>query len=504
MAATVTTPPVGTSTVVAPNGTTAVQNSSGGQTLTAPGVTLAPTTIAQPANPAAVMTPQDELNELNSNPSYGGGQYYGRVPNGVADLVNGGIVDPTQPSPYVTPSQSNVTPTVPYITDQTTPNGQSPANAGQPITEPGSDGSIASTIASSGVSRYTGSVAAPTAPDENAIRASALADAQNEIAGIQAQYAPLVQQAEDVGTENMGKTRAAEARGGLIGSDFGESDEGNTQNTTDANVQKVNDAMNTAISNAITKAQARGDTLVKAADDQYNTSESQYLDTLKTSQTDARADVASLAKGGIPLSSLTPDEYNTLLAQSGYDPGVFQAVYNANMPAAVQTKYTYEKLADGSFLPISVDPTTGQPVAGPPIVPPSDGQTYDQFTVAPDGTPLFINKTTGTATVANVAGTSKTNFSKPAAGTSGTKTAAETAADSVGSSWLKQQPDYSAAYLNAYNTDPVFHAAVNAAAAAAVKPKSTASTSTLGFLFDSESGVGSLSTSTSGSSAQTP
>ena len=290
-------------------------------------------------------------------------------------------------------------------------------------------------------------------------------------------YAPILKAAQDQGTINSGKQRALDARSGNLGDDFGNSADSVVVNNTNDAISKVNAQMNAAISAAMEKAQARGDQLVAAAQKTASTDSATYQKQLADNATAAKADIVALAKGGVPLESLDPTEKQTLMSQAGYtDPSLFTALYNANLPKAQQTKYTYEKLADGSFLPIGIDPQTGEPFAGTPIVPPDTGDTYDKFQVLPDGTPVFVNTKTGSATVAGVTGTSKTNFAKPKAGTSGNPTAAQAAATKLGTSWLKQQTSFTQSDMDKYNSDPVFAAWVNNQAKAPTSAKKTTTT----------------------------
>lgn len=458
---------------------------------TAPVVAPAPVTTAPAGAIAATLTPQQELDKINSDPTFAGGQYYGRTPNGVADLVNGGIVAPGANSAYQAPGSSTPAP-------PSGPAATIAASGVQRYTAPGTttaDPSITpATPQQIAGGTYTGSdgkeyysldstpVNTTLYPDVNAIRQSAMTDAQQEIEGIKNSFAPILKAAQDQGTINSGKQRAIDARSGNLGDDFGNSADNVVVNNTNDNIGKINDQMNAAISAAMTKANARADQLVQAAQTTASTDSAAYQKTLTANAAAAKDDIVQLAKGGVPLESLDPTEKQTLMQQAGYtDPSLFTALYNANLPKAQQTKYTYEKLADGSFLPIGIDPTSGEPFAGTPIVPPDTGDTYDKFQVLPDGTPVFVNTKTGAATVAgtngtSLSGTSKTNFSKPTAASSGKPTAAQQAATKLGTAWLKQQTGFSQSDMDKYTSDPVFAAWVNNQASASTKAKSTTTT----------------------------
>lgn len=455
---------------------------------TAPGIPGAAPVVAEanngglqsppPVSSPAVLTPAQELAAVASGQS-AGGQYYGATPNGIADLVNGGLVNPDgTPVPGSSTDATIATSGVQRYTQPST----TPSETGTDVSQ---DPAVLAAEAAYGAN-------GPTAPDVNAIRQQAMTDAQNEISGIQSSYAPLFAAQASANTISAGKTRAVTARTGVEGQDIGESEINADANAGSAKVSAINDKMNNAIAAAMQKALARGDTLAQQAQSTYDTQESSYLGTLKGAETTsisadsktaaaAKADLTSLAKAGIPLSSLTPEEYQTLVGQTGMDPSLFNAFYNANLPQNQQRKYTYVKNSDGSVTPVYVDPTTGQPVAETPIEPPGGATQYDKFQVLPDGTAVWINSKTGQAVVAgsngtNIAGANgQTNFAKSPTGSNGNPPAAQTPADKLGIAFLKQQTSFTAlsptdqqSYLDAYANDPVFHASVNAAAAKAV------------------------------------
>ncbi len=449
--------------------------------------------MAETATPTpTVLTPDQELAKIQSDPSFAGGQYYGRVPNGIADLVKGGLVGSASPAQGSGPAPGTTNPDG-TIASSTVRRYTGPVDsAGKPET---ADATTASARTAGGtytgidgksyyksdgtpVSTTNNPDGSPIAPDVNAIRQSALTDAQGQVDAIKTSAATEVAAAQEEGVNNLGKGRAIEARGGILGSDFGNAQQSRIQGNTDAKVAAINAKMNAAISAVLTHAQDRGDTLAQNAITEADKTSTTYLATLKANRDATRADVTALAKSGVPLSSLTNDEYNSLVQHTGYDAGVFNAVYNASLPQSQQRKYTYEKMADGSILPIYTDPVSGLPKAEAPLNVPktSGGGTFDGFMVAPDGTPIFYNKATGEAKVANVSGTTDTNFGKTPAPTPGTKpTATQVKADKIGTSWLKSQKGFTAADLEAYNSDPVFHEKVNNAAAAATKTPSSSS-----------------------------
>lgn len=76
-------------------------------------------------------------------------------------------------------------------------------------------------------------------------------------------------------------------------------------------------------------------------------------------QTEAREDMKSLAATGVALETLDDEEYGALFEQSGYDPVIFEAVYNESLPKAEQIDYKYFSVGGGKI--VRFDPAGGEP-----------------------------------------------------------------------------------------------------------------------------------------------
>lgn len=238
---------------------------------------------------------------------------------------------------------------------------------------------------------------APTATDEQSIRDNIAKSMQTRIDAIDAHYNTLVSQENQNGQDRLGQTRAINARSGLGGSDFGNT---NINQTTDLNkkavaaIEEERNLQKEAIFNNIDQ---RAQQAIEAKKAEAAGNAQAYIQHLEQSQTQARQDLTTLAQAGTRLESLNPDQKAALLKQTGYDPLTFEAVFNANKPKAQQIDYKFEKLADGKVLFYGVDPTDGQ----------LKQQVFDydippdfQMVIAPDGTPLLYNKNTGESKIA--------------------------------------------------------------------------------------------------------
>lgn len=321
----------------------------------------------------ATITPEQELSQIQTQ-NFAGGTYYGRTPNGIVDLRTGSMV----PGSAASGGNSN--------------------NAG-------ANGALDPVIAGSGVRRYTGTGtpgADPAAaafaaggaldtagPDEAKIRADAQAAVQAQIDAIKNTYTGILAQADITGQNNLGRTRATAARGGTLGSDFGNADLANTAQLNDQQKQTILAERDSKISAIMTGATTRADTLIENAKNRASTNTAAYLDHLKSVADATKADIVNLAKSGASINDLTDQEYNTLLDQSGMTPEQFHASFILNKPQpTVLTTVTQ----GSKYIVVSKDPITGK----------TSTDTIDLgFTVPPeynsqkldDGTVIFTPKT---------------------------------------------------------------------------------------------------------------
>lgn len=244
--------------------------------------------------------------------------------------------------------------------------------------------------------------------DENAIREETRKRMQSSIDAIEANYANLISQERVIGVDRAGQTRATNARSGLMGSDFGAANQEKTTQFNQQQVKALEDEkmakVNAVLLNIEDRASAEIQGKKGEALDKYKLDMGEF----EKAQEAARGDFAALAKAGVDLNKLNPAQKAALLQQTGYDEGMGELIYNAMKPQAQKIDYKFEKLADGRGLFYGVDPTTGQLVTKEVSMDIPDDMS---LTIAPDGTPILFNKTTGEARVAD--GFGQGQFAKP-------------------------------------------------------------------------------------------
>lgn len=255
---------------------------------------------------------------------------------------------------------------------------------------------------------------ATPAPNLDQIRADKAAQAQKLIDSITADYATKASAETIAGTNREGRTRALNTSSGLGGSSTASSE---AQKTEDFNTQqqglitqerdaKIQAVLADVEDRASAEYEQQRQDYLKENEDNYQ----KITDFQNQNTATATKNATTLAASGVTLASLktnTPDVYQQLLSESGYQPAVFDAIYNNSLPANQKRDYTYQNI-NGHLYAISVNPGTNK-VETDEIATPGDG--YDQFLIAPDGTPLFINKKDGTVK------TAPNNYGKNTGGT---------------------------------------------------------------------------------------
>jgi murein DD-endopeptidase MepM/ murein hydrolase activator NlpD len=276
-----------------------------------------------------------------------------------------------------------------YTQPPATPTAATPAGPIPALTTPGSTKPTLGTV------------------DEAAIREDNRKRMQASIDAIEANYATLISQEQQLGADRSGQTRSITARSGTLGQDFGQAQQ---EKTTQFNkqqekylVDQKNAQINAVMQNIEDRASAE---IARKKDEELGKYQMDMADFEKT-QDQARGDLTTLAKSGFNLDTLAPDKKATLFKQAGYDDPAFgELVFNANKPKAEQIDYKFEKLAEGRGMFYGVDPMTGELKRVDISVDlPPDWQVQ----IAPDGTVIGFDKNTGEARVLSAKG----EFGKP-------------------------------------------------------------------------------------------
>lgn len=377
---------------------------------------------------------------------------------GNVDVYPGTNTPMTQPKPGATTTQGQTT------------TGQTPTSADAILASIGSGYSGNSALDTAKKNLLGAITTVPTAPDQNTILSQKQAMAQALINEINSQYVSKYNQANVGNNSREARVRALTSNSGLAGSNAGSSNMEKAADQSAKNISMIDDEKNAKINTILYGVSQQ-------ASEEYAKQRATYLseingqwDKINAFQTSelnlAKQNMQSLATNGVSLSALqskAPDTYKALLEQSGMDPAVFAAVYNASLPENQKATYSYQKIGNDLYA-IHVDPATKKIVSEKLASP--DGGTYDQFMIAPDGTPLFIDKEGGKVMAASG------NYSKPKGTTTptpsgyptGITTAAQKNEYDLGLNYLRRQPDFSATDEATYKKDAVSRAYVIKAA----------------------------------------
>lgn len=250
----------------------------------------------------------------------------------------------------------------------------------------------------------------PTAPrTREQIFNEKLSQSQGLIDSVNQMFAPIVQQEKDAGAARDARTRAINIASGLGGSDFASAAAIETEKVTQKNLESIEAQKQARIAQILYGVQTRADEEFQADRDRYGKDlETAYNARMKFRE-QAIDDVKALGGMGLDAAGLKtkdPNLYQQLLDQTGYSELELDSQLIAANPKIDISKVKTEKFGN-TLLMTYVDPKTGQITQQKYDV----GDTgYDGFTIAPDGTPLFYNKST--ATVKAGAG----NFRKPLRG----------------------------------------------------------------------------------------
>lgn len=254
-----------------------------------------------------------------------------------------------------------------------------------------------------GVRRYTGNVTVnplaaakktavdnlnTTPVDQADINKKVAEEMQDRIDSINNVYTGIIASEKNAGVGRLGRTRATSARGGTLGSDFGNTDLANTETFNKEKVLALENERASQIADVMSKIQSRQDEKVKAAKEEYFKNTEAKLAYMKDNQDKAKEDVKTLASTGTDLNKLTQEEYNALIEQTGMTDKELQAMFVLNRP--VQTIID-KKVVGSKYYQVSQDPITKKIKSETIDLGFSVPEDYTIHTT-PDGTILFSPK----------------------------------------------------------------------------------------------------------------
>lgn len=263
----------------------------------------------------------------------------------------------------------------------------------------------------------------PTKPKSSKqIYAEKLAQSQGLIDAITNSYADTYRREQEAGAARDARTRALNVGAGLGGSDFASAAAIGTEKVTQANMASIDREKEAKIASILYNVQSRADEEEKALRTQYASDLETAYNARKDFRDKAIEDIKGLGSTGLDgatLKTKDPELYDKLLKQGGLSELELDSHLVAANPKIDISKVKTEKFGN-TLLMTYVDPNTGAITQQKYDV----GDTgFDGFTIAPDGTPLFYNKSQGTVQEA------PGNYMKPRVSGSGTGGGNETAAE---------------------------------------------------------------------------
>jgi hypothetical protein len=196
----------------------------------------------------------------------------------------------------------------------------------------------------------------PLPLDENAIRESVRKSMQSNIDAINSYYAELLRREDEAGLARTDKVRALNVNSGLTGSNF----------ATSADLQqkdKNSAARNALLAEQNVKVQEVNGNIDRIAREEIKAQKQEklgdaeaYATYLEKARTQSRADLETLAKSGVDISTIDTKRRSALFKAAGFDDDLGFLYYNALKPKAAQLDYKYIEQADGSILAIAPDP----------------------------------------------------------------------------------------------------------------------------------------------------
>lgn len=228
----------------------------------------------------------------------------------------------------------------------------------------------------------------PTQADQDATRESIRKQMQSQIDAINTSYDSIVASARSEGEGRLGQTRAISSRSGFLGAPMGEAQKAKTTEYNGKVVNAIEAERGSKIAAIWADIDKRTTEKIEKQKTEALTNAKDYIDYLKTAEDSARTDALNLAKSGVDLSSLSEDDYKTLLEQTGYNPLVFKALWNSNLPTSQKRDYNYVNLGNGKVAVFSVNPATNQMEKEEYDMSIEEGQEIKEF----DGVPYISTK----------------------------------------------------------------------------------------------------------------
>lgn len=264
-----------------------------------------------------------------------------------------------------------------------------PAAAGAPATGGASTGKTVKSPLDQAEEDYYKNL--NTTVDPDAIRENVRKAMQGQIDATDVLYDGLVADQTAANQKQYDRTRAINVAAGLGGSDFASANAAEAEKGGKSAIDALNRERAAKVGVILGNIDQRAYDEIKDATAQASTNAKDKVDYLQGKQTEAKADLKTLASSNVPLDQLSDDQYQKLLKQSGYDDFTFKMVYNAARASASKVDYTW-KVAGNKIFGYGIDPLTNKISTVETDVPGGIPSDYHP-TVLDNGTILFYPDT---------------------------------------------------------------------------------------------------------------
>lgn len=234
-----------------------------------------------------------------------------------------------------------------------------------------------------------------TGVNEAAIREEIRKNQQVRIDAINGAYNQMVSDANIRGTDRLGQNRAINARGGLLGSDFGAAKTEKVKGINASEVNAINAEREMKIQGVMDKIDQLTADRVKAQKDEALGNINAYKEYTDNAKATAKDTLRVLGESGVSYDDLkakAPDQLKIILESTGYDEFTLAQIMNNNKKSGEKIDYTYKTIGN-KIIGYGTNPRTGQieTVEKDIDLGEDNLQEYDP-TVTPDGTLIMVPK----------------------------------------------------------------------------------------------------------------
>lgn len=198
--------------------------------------------------------------------------------------------------------------------------------------------------------------------DEAAIREDVRKRNQARIDAVNLAYEDILRSQARTNEANLGSTRAINARGGLLGSDFGEANTMQQRERGDAATRQIQMQRDAAVNSIISNIDNLASGEIQAKKQEAIGNADAYKNYLAEAQSKANDYIKNLGASGVSFDEFkakNPDALNSLLKNSGKDEFTVALSMNAAKPSAARIEWKTDVKGD-HVIAYGVNPQTGE------------------------------------------------------------------------------------------------------------------------------------------------